>query len=106
MKIKKAYYILEVDNKELFDMIEGISIYLLKNYSADLTNDQLYEIVLSYNMTRKGTREMYKLLEFIIGTKLNALNDNPELLKKIYIIYRDSGLCSEHFLDTLSKLVK
>lgn len=55
-------------------------------------------------MTRTGSREIYKILEFVIRTKLPEIGKNPDVSKGLYHLYVTSGLCSEKLITDLKRV--
>lgn len=73
-------------------------------YLKDVKNvdiDELYEIIVSYNHTRIGSRQLYKLLELVVKFRLNDIKENAKIIKGIFVVCTKSGLMSKDVLDKL-----
>jgi hypothetical protein len=53
-KLLRSYYILEVFDKEVDEMLQANLLLSIQNYSQFITNEVFFEIVLTYNITRYG----------------------------------------------------
>lgn len=51
-KLVRVYDILQVGDEKTLGQIEGIVLHILRNNSDQLTDEHLFELCLSYNMTR------------------------------------------------------
>lgn len=102
--IAKAYHITENDDKQFEGILERYVINGLKR--LDQVNvDELFEVASSYNVTRVGSREIYKILEFVIREKFEAIAKKPEVARGLYFLYTTSGLCSPELLRKLQMVV-
>jgi len=103
-QIAKAYHITENDDKQFEGVLERHVINNLKKMD-ELTNEELFEVVSSYNVTRIGSRELYKVLEFVLREKMGDIAKNPEIARGMYYLYTTSGLCSPELLRKLQFIV-
>lgn len=99
-KIAKAYNIMEINDKIFEYNLERHCINLLKDLE-NITPEEIYEIALTYNTTRAGTREIYKVLEYVIKVKLDEIAKNTEIVRGLHYMYTTSGLCSPKLIDSL-----
>ena len=102
--IGKAYHITENDDKAFEALLERHVISSLKRLDQ-LTTEDLYEVASSYNVTRTGSRELYKILEFVIRDKLEEIAKNTDVARGLYYLYTTSGLCSPELLKKLQFIV-
>ncbi len=102
--VAKAYHITENDDKQFEAVLERHVINNLKRMD-DLTIEDLFEVVSSYNVTRIGSRELYKILEFVLREKMGDIAKNPEIARGMYYLYTTSGLCSPELLRKLQFIV-
>jgi len=102
--ISKAYHITENDDKQFESILEKHVIINLRKIDQ-LTAEDVFEVASSYNVTRIGSRELYKLLEFIIREKMEDIAKKPEIARGLYYLYTTSGLCSPELLKKLQFVV-
>lgn len=87
--IAKAYHIVIIGLKKL----------------DQVTPDQLFDVASNYSVTRTGSRELYKILEFVIREKMDDIAKNPEIARGLYYLYTTSGLCSPELIKKLQFIV-
>ena len=105
-QLAKSFYIFEKEDLPIFKEIESMIIWLFQNDPDILTKEDLYQIVFCFTVTRMGSRQFYKILEFSLTLKLKELGKDPELSDKLFQMFDKSGLCSINFLEKLSHLKK
>lgn len=61
----------------------------------------MYEIALSFNISRDASREFYKVLEFVLRKRLPDIGKNKHLVQKLFEVYSRSALCSPSFIGDI-----
>lgn len=102
--IAKAYYMLGHDQRPLVKQIEQKVLVALYNDWESMDQQTLYETVYSYTLTRMGSRELYRVLELVLGRRLLEIAKDRDMLKRLIRIYQESGMCSHQFLNRMKQL--
>ena len=67
--------------------------------------DEFVEVVKSYTVTRIGSREIYKVMDFWIQFRWDDVIMDRELATEIYSYFYESGLISTKTISGLRKFV-
>jgi len=94
-------YILEYERLPLFKQLEDLTLGGLRQAGASLTPEELYEIALSFNMSRMASREFFKVLEYIIRDRMAEIGQDKHTARKLFEIYSRSALCSPGFIKEI-----
>lgn len=105
-QLAKSLYIFEKEDLPIFKQIESMIIWLFQNDPDILTKEDLYHIVFCFTVTRMGSRQFYKILEFSLTLKIFELGKDPILSEKLFQMFDKSGLCSVEFLEKLNDIKK
>jgi hypothetical protein len=104
-KLIRSYHLLHIQDKEVSTMLHNNLLLSLQNHSIHISNDDLYEIFLTMNITRTGSREMYKTLEYILNIRLPKIAEDAPLIKKFFAVVNKSGLVAQSTLMQMAKYV-
>ena len=92
----------EVKDDTFYQEMETYILANLQKNSDKISDENLLEILLTFCMTRRGSRELHKTIEYIVNIRVERIGkENAELLGKFYVLYTNSGLVSP---DTLRKI--
>jgi hypothetical protein len=86
-----------------------MQIYLEKKIVArlkeikEINAEEIAEIVKNVCISRHGSRELYKLMELVVGHKIDEICNHPKAGSQIYRYYETSGLCSSELLGMLER---
>ena len=86
-------------------MLHDNLLLSIQYHSDQVNNEDLYEILLTMNISRSGSREMYKTLEYILCLRLKKIAEDVDLFKKIYEMLTKSGLVSQDTLILMGKFI-
>jgi hypothetical protein len=100
-KLCKAMYILEKEGHPLFKMVENLVLGGLRDVGDKLSHEELYEIALSFNLTRTGSREFYKVLEYTLRNRMQEIGKDKQMARKLFEMYSRSALCSPSFIEEI-----
>lgn len=100
-KLARALYILEHEKRPAFRTLENLILSGIKLQGHELSIEELYEIVLTFNMTRTASREFYKTLEMALRVRLEEIGKDQLMSQKLFEIYTRSALCSPSFVKEL-----
>jgi len=104
-KLLRAYHVMEVGDKEIEAMLHDNLLQCVQKHSSLISNEDLFEIFLTFVITRSGTRELYKTLEYLINFRLPKIGQDSELALKFYDAANKSGLVSSETLLDMAKYV-
>lgn len=65
--------------------------------------EEITEVVKNTCLSRQGSREMFKLMELVVGYKMEEICKNPEAGRQIHRSYELSGLCSNELMVKLER---
>lgn len=101
-----------IEHSKLFKVVsmsgyqkeKGLQNYLEKKMVdrlkqvKEISVEEIMEIVKSTCTSRQGSREMFKLMELVVGYKLEEICKNSQVGMQIYRYYEHSGLCSSELI--------
>lgn len=100
-KLYRAMYILEHERLPLYKQLEDLTLGGLRQAGSELSAEELYEIALSFNMSRTASREFFKIQEFILRARMPEIGQNKHMARKLFEIYTRSALCSPSFIKEI-----
>ena len=100
----KALNIMDFNDSKLNNILEKHIVNTLKDIK-NIKINEITEILITYCITRNGSRELYRLLELVINYKLKSIAKDPKILNKIHICYMTSGFCNNDLLLKIESLL-
>lgn len=104
-KLLRAYHLLEAGDAEIEAMLHDNLLQSIQNHSSYISNEDLYEIFLTFVITRGGSRELYKTMEYLLNFRLAKIGEDKELVSKFFAAASKSGLVSSATLLDMAKYV-
>lgn len=96
---------MRINDKEVATALHDNILLSLQNHSNLISDEDLLEIFKAMCISRCGTREMHKTIEYILSFRLERLSENRELLDQFYEIGNKSGLITPATLQSISQLL-
>lgn len=104
-KLLRSLHIMNYVDKEIHEVLHSNILQSLQHHSVHIDNNDLYDIFLTMNITRSGSREMYKTLEYIINIRLVSIGEDNDLLNKFFATANKSGLLSQETILRIANLL-
>ena len=75
LKLVRSLYVLDFEEEEeVHQLAEGRVLGIIKEDLASLTIGDFYQIFFTFHMTRKASRELYRLSEYVFMMRLPEFN--------------------------------
>lgn len=104
-KIISAFHLMRITDKEVVTALHDNILLSLQNHSNLISDDDLFEIFKAMCVSRCGSREMHKTIEYILSFRLQRISENKELLEKFFEIGNKSGLISPATLQSIGQVL-
>eukprot|EP01015_Nassula_variabilis_P013701 TRINITY_DN2128_c0_g1_i10.p3 TRINITY_DN2128_c0_g1~~TRINITY_DN2128_c0_g1_i10.p3 ORF type:complete len:108 (+),score=39.81 TRINITY_DN2128_c0_g1_i10:23-346(+) len=65
---------------------------------------EVVEVATTYNLTRVGSRDMYRLIEVVIRQKFADIQKDGQVANTLYTLYTKSALCTPELVEKLGKV--
>lgn len=93
LKLVRAIYVLDFESEsDIHNLAESRVLSMIRDDSQSLGINDFYQIFMTFHMTRKASRELYKLSEYVFMMRLPEFYKDLEYLEKIDYIFTTSGL--------------
>lgn len=104
MKLARSVYILDIQKEnEIWEISEKMVLGMLKDYEQYLGIEEYFEIILTFHLSRIGSRELFKLLESKFTSRVSDFEDDTVYLEKISHIFATSGLVHPNSVEIVNK---
>eukprot|EP01015_Nassula_variabilis_P013704 TRINITY_DN2128_c0_g1_i15.p3 TRINITY_DN2128_c0_g1~~TRINITY_DN2128_c0_g1_i15.p3 ORF type:complete len:102 (+),score=19.11 TRINITY_DN2128_c0_g1_i15:65-370(+) len=88
---------------ELFGELELYIAGHLRQFDK-VTVQEVVEVATTYNLTRVGSRDMYRLIEVVIRQKFADIQKDGQVANTLYTLYTKSALCTPELVEKLGKV--
>lgn len=104
-KLILAYHHLKVNDKAVVSALHDNILLCLQNHSNLISDEDLFEIFKAMCVSRSGSREMHKTIEYILSFRVKRIAENKEMIQNFFDIGNKSGLISPATLQSIRLLI-